>query len=228
MACAAAATAALFAVPVTPASAGLAGGTSVAEHHPLPADEFVPPTGDGKFQVMTVLIGLQADQSRRVSDQLTLSLTDDHHPEVDNDLACFDSSGRQIGDESNGGTNDQAVSALVMRASMILTADHTDTYQCKIFAVNTDSKQAIARAGTSLTQGTFLDVDNFTADLPGEWEGPFCPSNDSQPPPWPTCLYFGGGQFAPTNSRILFDDGPASTWTAGPDATSVDVAASYR
>jgi hypothetical protein len=82
MACAAA-TAALFAVPVTPASAGLAGGTSVAEHHPLPADLSVPPTGDGKFQVMTVLIGLQAGQSRRVSDQLTLSLTDDHHPEVD-------------------------------------------------------------------------------------------------------------------------------------------------
>jgi len=129
MACAAAATAALFAVPVTPASAGLAGGTSVAEHHPLPADKFVPPTGDGKFQVMTVLIGLQAGQSRRVSDQLTLSLTDDHHPEVDNDLACFDSSGRQIGDESNGGTNDQAVSALAIRASMILTADHTDTYK---------------------------------------------------------------------------------------------------
>ena len=225
MACAAAATAALFAVPVTPASAGLAGGTSVAEHHPLPADLSVPPTiGDGKFQVMTVLIGLQAGQSRRVSDQLTLSLTDDHHPEVDNDLACFDSSGRQIGDESNGGTNDQAVSALAMRASMILTADHTGIYQCKIMAVNTDSHPAIARAGTSLTQGTFLDVDNFTADPPGEWEGPFCPSNDSQPPPWPTCLYFGGGQFAPTNSRILFDDGPASTWAAGPDATSVDVA----
>ena len=44
-------------------------------------------------------------------DQLTLSLTDSNHPEVDNDLACFDSSGQQIGDESNGGTNDQAVSA---------------------------------------------------------------------------------------------------------------------
>ena len=165
MACAAAATAALLAVPVTPASAGLAGGTSVAEHHPLPADTKVPPTiGDATFPVMTVLIGLQAGQSRRVSDQLTLSLTDDHHPEVDNDLACFDSSGRQIGDPSTGGTNDQAVSALVMRASMILTADHTGIYQCTIMAVNTDSKQAIARAGTSLTQGTFLDVDNFTAD----------------------------------------------------------------
>src|SRR5207302_8945984 len=84
IACAAAATAALCAVPVTPASAALADGTSVAEHHPLPADTSVPPTtGDGKFQVMTVLIGLQAGQSRRVSDQLTLSLTDSHHPEVD-------------------------------------------------------------------------------------------------------------------------------------------------
>lgn len=100
MACAAAATAALFAVPVTPASAALADGTSVAEHHPLPTDISVPPTiGDQKFVVMTVLIGLQAGQSRRVSDQLTLSLTDSNHPEVDNDLACFDSSGRQIGDE---------------------------------------------------------------------------------------------------------------------------------
>jgi hypothetical protein len=79
MACAAAATAALFAVPVTPASAGLAGGTSVAEHHPLPADMKVPPTiGDATFPVMTVQIRLQAGQSRPVSDQLTLSLTDDH------------------------------------------------------------------------------------------------------------------------------------------------------
>jgi hypothetical protein len=221
MACAAAATAALFAVPVTPASAALADGTSVAEHHPLPTDISVPPTiGDQKFVVMTVLIGLQAGQSRRVSDQLTLSLTDSNHPEVDNDLACFDSSGTQIGDESNGGTNDQAVSALAMRASMILTADHTGIYQCKIMAVNTDSHPAIARAGTSLTQGTFLDVDNFTADPPGEWEGPFCPPDDSQPPPWPTCLYVGGGQDAPPT--ILFGDGP--TWAAGPDATSVDVA----
>ena len=158
MACAAAMTAAFFAVSVTPASAALVGGTSVAEHHPLPADKTVPPTiGDDKFVVMTVPIWLQAGQSRRVSDQLTLSLTDSNHPEVDNDLvstsarswpstlngaqvrfdhplvrsavkrACFDSSGQQIGDESNGGTNDQAVSALAMRASMILTADHTDT-----------------------------------------------------------------------------------------------------
>jgi PASTA domain len=215
MLCAATMSAALIAWPVTPASAALADGTSVAEHHPLPADVTVPPTvGDRKFVVMTVLIGLQAGQSRRVSDQLTLSLTDSNHPEVDNDLACLDSSGRQIGDESNGGTNDQAVSALAMRASMILTADHTDIYQCQIKAYNGDSHSVIARAGTSLTQGTFLDVDNFTADPPGEWEGPFCPSNDSQPPPWPTCLYFGGGQFAPTNSRILFDDGPTSTWTA--------------
>jgi hypothetical protein len=221
MACAAAATAALFAVPVTPASAGLADGTSVAEHHPLPSDISVPP-GVDKFPVMTVLIGLQAGQSRRVSDQLTLSLTDSNHPEVDNDLACFDSSGNQIGDESNGGTNDQAVSTLAMRASMILTADHTDIYQCTIMAANTDSHPAIARAGTSLTQGTFLDVDNFTADPPGEWEGPFCRSDDSQSPPSPTCLYFGGGQDAPPT--ILFDDGPASAWTAGPDATSVDVA----
>ena len=220
----AAASIAFIAVSVTPASAALVGGTSVAEHHPLPSDVSVPPTiGDDKSVVMTVLIGLQAGQSRRVSDQLTLSLTDSNHPEVDNDLVCFDSSGRQIGDESNGGTNDQAVSALAMRASMILTADHTDIYQCKIMAFNSDSHSVIVRAGTSLTQGTFLDVDNFTADPPGEWEGPFCPSNDSQPPPWPTCLYFGGGQFAPTNSRILYDDG-ASTWTAGPDATSVDVA----
>jgi hypothetical protein len=224
MACAAA-TIAVIAVSVTPAMAALAGGTSVAEHHPLPADKTVPPTiGDDKSVVMTVPIWLQAGQSRRVSDQLTLSLTDSNHPEVDNDLACFDSSGQQIGDESNGGTNDQAVSALAMRASMILTADHTDIYQCKIKAYNGDSHSVVVRAGTSSNQGTFLDVDNFTADPPGEWEGPFCPSNDSQPPPWPTCLYFGGGQFAPTNSRILFDDGPTSTWTAGPDATSVEAA----
>jgi hypothetical protein len=133
-----------------------------------------------------------------------------------------------MGDESNGGTNDQAVSALAMRASMILTADHTDIYYCQIKAVNTESHSAIARAGTSLTQGTFLDVDSFTADPPGNWEGPFCSSNDSQPPFWPICLYFGGGQFAPTNSRVLFDDGPGSTWTAGPDATSVDVASQLQ
>ena len=117
---------------------------------------------------MTVLISLQAGQSRRVSDQLALSLTDDNHPEVDNDLVCFDSSGRQIGDESNGGTNDQAVSGLAMRDSMILTADHTDTYQCEIKAFNGDSHPVIVRAGTSSSQGTFLDVDNFTADPPGE------------------------------------------------------------
>jgi hypothetical protein len=230
MACAAT-TVAFIAVSVLPASAALTDGTSVAEHHPLPTDISVPPTGNGQFTVMTVLVPLQDGQSRRVSDQLTLSLTDNNHPEVDNDLVCFDSSGNQVGDPSNGGTNDQAVSALAMRASMILTADHTDIYQCSILAANTDSHSAIARAGTSLTQGTFLDVDNFTADPPAEWEGPFCPSDDSQPPPFPTCLYFGGGQFAPTNSRSLFDGGPTSpwtwgpsTWTAAPDATSVDVA----
>ena len=89
MACAAAATAALSAVPVTPAPAGLAGGTSAAGHHPLPADQFVPPAGDGRFQVLTVLTGLRASQSRRVSDQLTLSLTGEHHREVGNDPCLF-------------------------------------------------------------------------------------------------------------------------------------------
>ena len=157
MVCAAATTAAFIAVSVTPASAALADGTSVAEHHPLPTDTSVPPTiGDDKFVVMTVLIGLQAGQSRRVSDQLTLSLTDSNHPEVDNDLVCFDSSGKQIGDESNGGTNDQAVSALAMRASMILTADHTDIYQCKIMAINRDSHAVIARAGNVVDPGNLL------------------------------------------------------------------------
>ena len=151
MACVVVTTAALSGALVAPASAALVGGTSVAEHHPLPADQNVPPTTD-KFEVMTVPIVLQAGQSRRVSDQLTLSLTDDNHPEVDNDLACFYSSGDQVGDESNGGTNYQG-STLAMRASMILHADRTDTYECKIMATNRDSHVAIARAGNVVDPG---------------------------------------------------------------------------
>jgi hypothetical protein len=89
MACAAV-TIAFIAVSVTPASAALTGGTSVAEHHPLATDIRVPPTvGGNKFAVMTVLIALQDGQSRRVSDQLTLSLTDGNHPEVDKRPCLF-------------------------------------------------------------------------------------------------------------------------------------------
>src|SRR6478735_5525781 len=81
------------------ASASLVDGMSVVDHVPLPGDRSVPVTPDNtEFVVMTVPISLQEGQYRRISDQLTLTVSDYNQPEVDNDLVCFDPSGAQAGD----------------------------------------------------------------------------------------------------------------------------------
>src|SRR4029450_3429853 len=92
-----------------PASASLVNGASFAEEFPIGADVAVTPGPDGTH-VEHLFFTLQAGQSRRVSDQLTITLSHPHggsdDAEVDNNLECLDPATNELlTDSVGGGTN---------------------------------------------------------------------------------------------------------------------------
>ena len=103
-------------------------GASFAEEFPIGSDVAVTPGQDGTT-VEHVSFTLQAGQSRRVSDQLTITLSHPHggsdDAEVDNNLECLDPATNELLTDSVGGGTNQPKSGagpLSMRASLLFTA----------------------------------------------------------------------------------------------------------
>jgi hypothetical protein len=213
------------------ASASLVSGVSIAEHFPLQSNVDVPPgvrvdkpPGDGFVHHVSFI--LENGQSRRVSDQLTVTLNGSNRwVEVDNNIECFDPEQPNQPLQTVGvGTNHPASGSgsLSMRASLIFTAPHTGTFDCWIQAVTSDGTNTkyhmTALADTSPLEGTWLELDNFTNDPPSFWHAPDCPSDDKDG----RCIYLR--RVSPTPpTAVLYEDGP--TWTATPDAVTADLEA---
>jgi hypothetical protein len=210
-----------------PVAAALVNGASFPEEFPIGSDQAVAPGGSGT-SVDHVSFTLQAGQSRRVSDQLTFTLS---HPvgghddaEVDNNLECLDPATNELlTDSVGGGTNvpKSGAGPQSMRASLLFTAPYAGTFECRIRPTTSDDKnttyQMTALAGP-WPAGTWLELDNFTADAPQSWAAPFCDSQGSDD----GCIYLGKPVWGsnPTTA-ILYEDGP--TWSAAPDAVTADL-----
>jgi hypothetical protein len=208
------------------ASASLLNGFSFPERFPLQSNVDVPPGGDGT-SVHHVSFILEKGQSRRVSDQLTVTLNGSSHwVEVDNNIECFDPEQPNQPYTVGVGTNHpgSGSGSLSMRASLIFTAPHTGTFDCRIQAVTSDGTNtsyhmtALADTLDIYAPGTWLSLDNFTADPPSFWKAPDCdsPGRDGG------CIYLGKPVWGsnPTTA-VLYEDGP--TWTAAPDAVTADL-----
>jgi len=85
-------------------------------------------------------------------------------------------------DSVGGGTNHPKSGAgpLSMHASLLFTAPYAGTFDCRIRATTSDGAntnyQVTALSGT-WPGGTWLELDNFTADPPQSWAAPFCDSS---------------------------------------------------
>ena len=219
------ASAAGFSAP--PAAAGLVSGFSSPErsvlqaNSPLDAD----PQDVGKA-VLTVRVTLQAGQTRRISDQLTVTVT--QGTEVENFVECIDPAGdRDLGvnagghpQEQNSGTNYlTSMGHLTMHGSLLFTAPFTGTFLCQVRA-HADAGSLTALAAPP-PGGTWLEVDNFTSDAPLWWQTDTCDTTGRDP----HCIFLGlplgHEKNHPVTTTLFEHDG----WIAAPDATMADVVA---
>jgi hypothetical protein len=223
-----------------PAAAGLVSGDSVAETTVLPANVDVLPgdTADTGTFVLTVPIRLQAGQSRRISDQLTVTVPRD--AVVQNIVECVDPlSGNPVTvagrpEAHSSGTNySPSMGQLSMHASFLFTAPVTGTFFCQIRA-QTDAGNDLGFHMTVVAAprpgGTWLEIDNFTDAAPLWWQINTCDSTGSDP----NCVFLGrpGGREHPTTAILhgwpsTFLDTPflhmSDLWVAPPNATTADV-----
>jgi PASTA domain len=235
-----------------PAAAGLVSGDSVPEVTVLTREKTVQPNdpGDLGWRVLSVPVTLQAGQTRRISDQLTVTVSRDD-AEVENILECVDPAGDpNVGLNAAGqpeaygsGTNyTRGGGQLVMHGSLLFTAPYTGTFVCQVRA-HTDAGHDLGYHLTAVTAprpgGTWLEIDNFTGDAPLWWQINTCQSNGRDPNTGrtdPNCVFLGrplGSHGHPVTATL--HGWPPSTldtpdvhlsdlWVAPPDATTASVA----
>jgi len=186
-----------------PAAAGLVSGESVPETTVLPTNVDVLPgdTADTGTFVLTVPIRLQAGQSRRISDQLTVTVP--RAAVVQNIVECVDPlSGDPVTvagrpEAHSSGTNySPSMGQLSMHASFLFTAPVTGTFFCQIRA-QTDAGKDLGFHMTVVAAprpgGTWLEIDNFTDAAPLWWQINTCDSTGSDP----NCIFLGRPDGAP-------------------------------
>ena len=186
-----------------PAAAGLVSGDSVPETTVLPTNVDVLPgdTADTGTFVLTVPIRLQAGQSRRISDQLTVTVP--RAAVVQNIVECVDPlSGDPVTvagrpEAHSSGTNySPSMGQLSMHASFLFTAPVTGTFFCQIRA-QTDAGKDLGFHMTVVAAprpgGTWLEIDNFTDAAPLWWQINTCDSTGSDP----NCIFLGRPDGAP-------------------------------
>jgi hypothetical protein len=142
--------------------------------------------------VLSVPVTLQAGQTRRISDQLTVTVTRDD-AEVENILECIDPArDPNVGVNAGGqpeaygsGTNyTRGGGQLAMHGSLLFTAPHTGTFWCSVRAhtdAGNDFKYHLTAVRAPRPGGTWLEIDNFTGDAPLWWQINTCQSDGKDP-----------------------------------------------
>jgi hypothetical protein len=220
-------------------SAASATTTSTFFYVPLTADLQIWGSVTIPRELTTVLVydlTLQAGESRRVTDQLELTLSANLVAEVDNILVCSlqvsNDVWQQVGDTSQSGTNHQGKDAgsVVLSNSLLLHADVAGTYRCEIRGYagggRTDYYAAAVKSGMpATTAGTWMKIS--AADEVGShlWESPLCASNGALDDGTddPGCHYLGASGDPGAVYIFQTPDVPPDPWMAASDATNVDV-----
>jgi hypothetical protein len=226
----------LVAMATAVAGAPASAATSTFSFVSLAADLNIQGTDPAQESVVlsTELI-LQAGESRRVTDQLQLTLSSSEGAEVDNILLCeyLDpvNGWHQVGDRSSSGTNHPGSGggAVVISNSLLLKAEHTGSYRCQIRSYASDGRTdfyatAVKSGRPFTTAGTWMQISSTKDVCSYQWYSPFCDSQGTLP----GCYYLGAS--GDPVSRYVFDTPgePRDLWTATNDATSVDVAGTFQ
>jgi hypothetical protein len=232
-----------------PAAAGLVSGDSVPETTVLPANVDVMPGDpqDTGWVVLSVPVRLQAGQSRRISDQLTV--TAPKKAVVQNMVECVDAAtwtpvaaaGRP--EAHSSGTNySPTMGQFSMQGSLLFTAPFTGTFLCQIRAqvADIDPGYHMTAVAAPRPGGTWLVIDNFTDAAPLWWQINTCTSDGKDPTTRgtdPNCIFLGRplgalGSDHPVTAILhgwppTFLDTPllhmSDLWIAPPNATKASV-----
>lgn len=190
---------------------------------PLTADKQVPPANTDNYPViLTTNLTLTAGETRRVSDNLAVTLSSTEGAEVDNQIVCLDTSGTTDPAVVSGGTNHRGSAAgdLVLTESMLFTAPHAGTFQCQLRANTSDGPRS-DYVMTALRASTWLQISSTGEVGTKSWADHSCRSNGDN------CIFLGASRDAKAVTLVP-DSLDGSTWTAAPDATTFDAVGNFE
>ena len=214
--------------------------TSTFYYVSLPNDVTVPPNNTDAYPVvLTTDLMLQAGETRRVLDQLDVTLSSSEGAEVDNRLVCLDpSNGAELARASSG-TNHRGSGAgeLKWTESLLLTAPRTGTFTCQIQANTSDGSRTgyhmtVVRSGRPFTtNGTWLQISSADEVDSHAWSHNTCNS----PGTFETCVFLGGSGDPMAFHVFVEDELHPGTWipnpdiwTARTDTTTIDLVGTYQ
>jgi hypothetical protein len=163
-------------------------------------------------------------------DRLDVTLDSSEGAEVDNHIACLDSSvpPNTIA-ETGSGTNHRGSGAgeIGLKESLLLMAPADGTYTCELRTLTRDGSRTgyrmTAFAGTpSPTTGTWLQISSAGEVGTLVWPNHECNSEGT----WPTCIYLGGAG-TPREAHV-FSGPDRKLFTATADTTQVDVVGTFQ
>jgi hypothetical protein len=160
----------------------------------LKADLDIPGTNPPQEStVVSTVLTLSAGESRRITEQLELTLTSDSDKgaEVNNIIVCLDPGAQEVA-RSSSGTNHPA-GPLVLTETLLLTATTAGTYRCELRAYfnGPAAHHMTAIRGNSFADtGTWLQVSAANEAGSHEWRPPSATLTAPTTPlhlpvPWP-------------------------------------------
>lgn len=196
-------------------------------------DVFPAPGYQNASVLTTPAFTMQRGDTRRVIDQLDISLPGGHdNPEVGNTVICFDQGGHEIGQAGSGTNYTGNGHAYQWNASMLLTApaqNPTENYFCQIWTYVTSGNDTsyhmtvLAPTPGQMTYGTWLEVSTGNEAGARMWSDGIgtCQTNGTG-----NCQYVGGP--ARLDNPPAIDVFSGDVWTAGDDATTFDAVATFQ
>jgi PASTA domain len=185
--------------------------------------------------VLSTVFTMMAGERRRVTDQLEVRIPSGHGSEVGNSVNCYaddyalDPGGKPVATAGSGTDVGQGVNgsdAYQWNASLLLVAPAAGNYTCQIqtYAVDKDPSyvmEVLASAPGQTAYGTWLEVSSGNEADAQTWSYGIgtCHTDDSTG----ICHYIGGSGRPSAINVFSGDD-----WTADPDATTFDAAATFQ
>lgn len=207
--------------------------TSTYSYFPLLGSRDVfPAAGEQYAAVVTANFTMKPGETRRVTDQLDISIPSGHSPEVNNRIMCFDQTGQEIGRASTGTNYTGDGHAYQWNVSTLITApaqNPAENYLCELQTYVNDSDtgyhmSVLAPTPGETTYGTWLEVSSADEAGAQMWLSDHCDPSDSTD----TCSYIGGPARLGNPAAIDVFSPPADVWTAADDATSIDAVATMQ
>jgi hypothetical protein len=189
-----------------------------------------PPFGPSNIDTLITGSGftMQQGETRRVTEQIDVSVNTTIAPEVNNAVYCTDPAGNEIGRASAGTNLVGRPGRETWRLSMLITADAPGnaTYHCGIDTYTHDSHSSgyqmtvwPMNAADGTSTGTWIQVSS--AGQVGAHQWPVYPDDRCVPDDFTgVCVYVGGSHALP--AWDFADAFQWDRWTAGNDATTID------